>query len=323
MPEPALGELRLRVIVLVPLLQRLAHSCTRPTACTEADSAPRCTSTLLRQSEQSISLTRVTTLCLGNHVSPHVAQTLQGAAIGAWHRPITFMTQWLDRCACNTLVALLGEVRCAVRFDGRTLWNTACHALSHACRTFTRHTGTRSATEPSCMRVQSLVIGNAEAGHASVALRVSPSAMHCVAAASQPALARSRMQAINTCARLPVRRSVAAAPPTADKDDPNVADVLYHSAVSLLSLLATSDDLASIGLAFYGAAPTLARTLRAPRTLRDWGARVVVLALAARVATVDDDAARQLLREGMLAAVELALHVRRLHPCRCPPREAT
>eukprot|EP00892_Ulva_mutabilis_P011206 jgi/Ulvmu1/8458/UM043_0038.1 len=122
-------------------------------------------------------------------------------------------------------------------------------------------------------------------------------------------LCQNLLKTVNTCAKLPVRRTASAAAPTADQDDPNVADVLYHAAVALLSLLAASDDLASIGLAFYGAAPTLASALRAPRTLRDWGARVVVLAVAARVAAVDDDAARQLLREGMLAAVELALHV--------------
>lgn len=125
------------------------------------------------------------------------------------------------------------------------------------------------------------------------------------------------MQAINTCAKLPVRRGASSSPPTADRDNPHVADLLYHAAVALLSLLAASDDLASIGLAFYGAAPTLERVLRAPRTLRDWGARVVVLAVAARLSTVDDDAARQLLREGMLAAVELALHVRSLHTTDC------
>lgn len=124
---------------------------------------------------------------------------------------------------------------------------------------------------------------------------------------------------------MPVRRAAAAGTPTADRDNPHVADLLYNAAVALLSLLTTSDDLASIGLAFYGAAPTLARVLRAPRTLRDWGARVVVLAVAARVSTVDDDAARQLLREGMLAAVELALHVRRLPPVTgtCQRREAS
>ena len=88
---------------------------------------------------------------------------------------------------------------------------------------------------------------------------------------------------------------------------------LYQAALVFLALTSSSPEAVSISLAFYGAATTLARALRAPRTLRDWGARVIVLAAVLQVASVDTDAARQLIREGMLATVELSLHVRT--PC--------
>jgi hypothetical protein len=94
--------------------------------------------------------------------------------------------------------------------------------------------------------------------------------------------------------------------------DPAVADVLYFAAVAHLTLVTSKSaaDAASMGLAFFGAATTLARALRAPVTLRDWGARVALLAAAARAARVDAAAPQELLSEGMLAAVELCLHVR-------------
>lgn len=123
---------------------------------------------------------------------------------------------------------------------------------------------------------------------------------------------------IRHCATLPAIHPPTGHAPATPPSDPAIADTLYQAALAYLALISTSEDAAQMSLAFFGAAATLARVLRAPRTLRDWGARVVVLAVVAQAALVDDAAALQLLSEGMLATVELSLHVR-FSPCASSP----
>jgi hypothetical protein len=124
------------------------------------------------------------------------------------------------------------------------------------------------------------------------------------------------MQVIQKCATLPAMPVPAQGPPKTPPHNPQsdsiIADQLYQAAVAFLALAVSSPDAVSISLAFYGAATTLVRALRAPRTLRDWGARVVVLAAVVQVASIDTNAVQQLIREGVVATVELSLHVRRL-----------
>lgn len=131
----------------------------------------------------------------------------------------------------------------------------------------------------------------------------------------------NHLQVIQKCATVPAIQIPAQgpiiSPPQNPPGDPAIADTLYQAALAFLALTASSADAVSISLAFFGAATTLARALRAPRTLRDWGARVIVLAAVVQVASIDTDAARQLIREGMLATVELSLHVRTLNNTFC------
>ena len=96
-----------------------------------------------------------------------------------------------------------------------------------------------------------------------------------------------------------------------------VSDHLYHASLTVLVMLADSPAMASMCLAFCEGANKLARTLRAQRTLEDWGARVTALATVSNLAALDSNASDLLLSQGLFATIEQALFVCSLATCRC------